>query len=120
MDIMVRQAQVSDAEGIAAILRGLGWFDLLETEPERVSIQRVRDHILLNQQDNSHSVYVAEGDDGRIMGYTSVHWLPYLFLPGPEGYVSELFIKESDRGKGIGTLLLESVVEDARAMLQEN
>lgn len=114
MDIMVRQAQIGDALGIAIILRELGWFDHMVEEPEEKSIQRVLDRLQMNQKDDSHTVFVAEGDDGRIMGYTSVHWLPYLFLQGLEGYISELFIREVDRGKGIGSLLLESVVHDAR------
>ena len=113
MDIMVRQAQESDAAGIANILRELGWFDHLANEPEQTSIARVIERFKLSQADSSHSVYVAEGEDSRIMGYTLVHWLPLMYLPGLEGYISELFIRESDRGKGIGTLLLESVRRDA-------
>ena len=47
------------------------------------------------------------------MGYISVHWLPYLFLEGPEGYISELFIRDNQRGKGIGGKLLSIVKEEA-------
>jgi GNAT superfamily N-acetyltransferase len=43
-----------------------------------------------------------------------VHYLPYFFLPGPEGYVSELFISAEARGQGIGTALLEQVIAEAR------
>jgi GNAT superfamily N-acetyltransferase len=60
-------------------------------------------------------VYVAETEEGEIAGYAAVHWLPYLLLLGPEGYVSELFIRESDRGQGIGTQLLEVVKQEAEA-----
>jgi GNAT superfamily N-acetyltransferase len=42
-----------------------------------------------------------------------VHWLPYLLLPGPEGYVSELFLRESSRGLGIGGQLIETVKAEA-------
>ncbi len=49
------------------------------------------------------------------MGYAAVHWLPYLFMPGPEGFVSELFIDDEARGQGIGTKLLESVKQEAQA-----
>lgn len=49
-----------------------------------------------------------------IVGYIAVHWLPYLFLPAPEGYVSELFVSESVRGQGIGTQLLETVTIEAK------
>ncbi len=113
MDVMIRKASREDAPGISAILRELGWFSQFTQEPVLDSEKRVCDMLALDQKDDSHSVFVAEGDDSRIMGYTSVHWLPYLLLPGPEGYVSELFICEADRGKGIGTLLLEAVASEA-------
>ena len=57
----------------------------------------------------------AQSSDGKIVGYGSVHWLPYLFLQGPEGYVSELFVRESARGQGIGRELLRKIEAEARA-----
>ncbi len=42
------------------------------------------------------------------MGYLSVHWLPYLFLPGSEGYISELFGYTWARGQGVGRQLLSA------------
>jgi GNAT superfamily N-acetyltransferase len=65
--------------------------------------------------DASHSVYVAETAQGELAGYLSVHWLPYLFLPGPEGYISELFVRPEARGQGIGSRLLEAAREEAEA-----
>lgn len=52
---------------------------------------------------------VAESETGGIIGYSAVHWLPHLLLAGPEGYVSELFVRRSQRGNGIGRMLLEEV-----------
>ena len=43
-----------------------------------------------------------------------MHYLPYFFLLGPEGYISELFISAEARGQGVGTALLEQVTADAR------
>ncbi len=64
--------------------------------------------------DECHSVFVATGPKDNIIGYASVHWLPYLFLPGPEGFVSECFVVESYRGMGVGSRLLEAVKSEAR------
>ena len=113
MDIMVRRAKLGDADGITTILRELKWFETINSETFKASKTRVTNRLKLCMADESHSVYVAEGDDSRVMGYASVHWLPYLYLPGLEGFISELFIMESDRGHGIGTLLLESIKLEA-------
>jgi len=114
MDIMVREARTSDVVGITTILRELQWFEAIDSETFDDSQKRVMERLQLCQVDDSHLVYVAEGDDSRVMGYASVHWLPYFYLPGLEGYISELFIIESDRGHGVGTLILESIKLEAK------
>jgi GNAT superfamily N-acetyltransferase len=38
---------------------------------------------------------------------------PYLFHAGPDGYISELFIKDTARGNGFGTALLEAIKAEA-------
>ncbi len=48
------------------------------------------------------------------MGYGTVHWMPTLFLSGPEGYVSELFVEETARGQGAGTELIRAVQAEAK------
>ena len=75
---------------------------------------RVGRHLELCLAEDSHSVLVAQRADGSLAGYISAHWLPYLFLGGPEGYISELFVAEADRGQGVGSELLETVVREAR------
>jgi len=114
MDIMVRNAASADVPGISTILRELGWFDTITGENEAATLARIGAIVKAAQNEECQSVYVAEGDDERVMGYASVHWLSYGYLPGPEGFISELYILEADRGHGVGTLLLESIKVEAR------
>jgi GNAT superfamily N-acetyltransferase len=115
MNVVIRKARPGDARGIAAILRELEWITRFDAEPIEATAQRVAHHLELCQTDDSHTVYVAENEGDEIAGYAAVHWLPYLLLLGPEGYVSELFIREADRGQGIGTRLLETMKKEAEA-----
>ena len=115
MEAKIRKAQPGDAMGIAAILRELEWVTRFDAESIEATAQRVAHHLELCHADDSHTVYVAETEGGEIAGYAAVHWLPYLLLLGPEGYVSELFIRAAERGQGIGTQLLETVKEEAKA-----
>lgn len=116
MTFLIRQAQPSDAAGLAGLLISLGSFQhYFGSNPETVIQDRVGQHLNHCLADNSHSVYVAESSTGEIAGYVTVHWLPYLFMPGPEGYISELFIREPARGQGLGTQLLETVEKEAEA-----
>ena len=108
-DCNVRSATLADAPAVAALLRGLGWFALMHEESPAETERRLAEHLRLCLSDESHTVLVTESPEGAILGYVAVHWLPYLMLAGPEGYVSELFVSESARGAGLGTRLLEAV-----------
>jgi GNAT superfamily N-acetyltransferase len=111
--ITIRRVTRSDASQLTAILRSLGWFTHMTDEAPEATHERVYRHLEICMADNSHSVYVGE-KDGNILGYISVHWLPYLILRGLEGYISELFIHECGRGQGVGTQLLEVVKKEGR------
>ena len=115
MDIQIRKATGQDAPVIAELLRTMVLFPHINAQTTPATLDHVSRHLGLCQADDSHSVYVARHSAGEILGYCAVHWLPYLMLPGPEGYVSELFLRESSRGLGIGGQLLETVKAEARA-----
>ena len=76
---------------------------------------RIARYLQFYDRDDCHSLYVAVSATGKVVGYGAVHWSYYLFLAGPEGYVSELFVCAVERGKGIGSRLLEAIKEEALA-----
>ena len=113
MEIEICLAEQSDVTGIGEILRELGWFaDITAKTPAETHAQ-IADELRLCQADESHSVWVARAAGGAVLGYVAVHWVPYLLHSGPDGYISELFIRDSARGQGIGARLLESVEAEA-------
>ena len=109
----LRPAELEDASAIAAILRETGWFPHLSEQGSEISESPLYKHLREGCAKDDNSVIVAEDPKGEIQGYISVHWLPYLILQGPEGYVSELFVRESKRGLGIGHALLEAVKQQS-------
>lgn len=112
--IEIRRATPNDAGVIAGILRELHWFEHLSAETQETTTARVQGHIQECYANDSHTIYVADAGFDRVLGYVNVHWLPYLFMQGPEGYISELFVGEAARGHGVGSRLLDVVVRDAR------
>jgi GNAT superfamily N-acetyltransferase len=115
MSTAIRTATVNDARGLAALLREIGWFERFNSAEIDVMAAQVGARLQQCLADGSHSTFVAEAPAGEIVGYGSVHWLPYLFMSGPEGYVSELFVSASARGQGIGRELLNAIESEARA-----
>jgi GNAT superfamily N-acetyltransferase len=114
MKVQIRKASAQNAQSLAELLKDTGWFESFKSEPIEAATRRVRLHVEQCLADHSHSLFVAQASDGVIVGYGSVHWLPYLFLQGPEGYVSELFVRESARGQGIGRELLKVIETEAK------
>jgi N-acetylglutamate synthase-like GNAT family acetyltransferase len=112
--VIIRRARIEDVPAIANILRGLETFAHINAEPPAATEQRISHHFKLCAANDSHSIYVAELSNGTIAGYAAVHWLPYLLLTGPEGYVSELFVRNSEQGRGIGTQLLNTIKKEGK------
>ncbi len=111
----IRKATLQDAAAIAEILRSVEYFTHLNQQPVEELRQLVAQQLKDCQANDSHSVYVALDEGTQVVGYLSVHWLPYLFLPGPEGYISELFVHAWARGQGVGRQLLSAVKREAES-----
>ena len=108
---MIREASLEDAASIAKLLRSLGYFAHFANEHEARSVARVQHHLEEFLIQPNHSVWVAEDD--AIVGYIAVQWLPNLALKSSEAYISELFIHEDYRAKGIGSSLLNNAEQVA-------
>jgi GNAT superfamily N-acetyltransferase len=115
MEIPIRRAIIDDAPQLAKLLQEIGWFEAFRGRDLKDSVAQVESRLRECLADSSHSVYVAESPRGEVAGYGSVHWLPYLFMSGPEGYISELFVRDDARGHGVGSQLLKLIEAEARA-----
>jgi GNAT superfamily N-acetyltransferase len=109
----IRPARAEDAAGIAETLRGLGLFRHLEDEPVAETVTRVAGQLALCAANGDHTVLVAEDEDGQILGYLAAHWFPNM-LKGGDGYISELFIREAARGKGLGGRFLAAIEAEGK------
>ena len=110
----IRPAVETDVPELASLLREIGFFETFNALSPKEAVAQVRRQLISNLKDESHSVYVILDLGGKLQGYAAVHWLPYLFHPGREGYISELFVREEVRGQGLGQAMLEVVKKDAR------
>ena len=115
MAVQTRKASQTDALQLAELLLDIGWFEGLKSQPPETLSRQVELRIAQCLADDSHSIYVAQSAMDQIVGYSSVHWLPYLFMNGPDGYVSELFVRANARGQGVGKQLLQVVKAEARS-----
>lgn len=111
--LTIRPVTPDDAPPLAQFLLDLQFFSALQNVTIEIAAARVAQNIAACLADKSHSVYLALNEQ-MIVGYVAVHWLPCLYMPGPEGFISELFVGEGTRGQGIGAKLLDTVIAEAR------
>lgn len=105
-DIAIRPAERADLKAVAALWRELGWLDWIRNEDPAQVENAMAERLAENQADGSHLALVAEDGGGQLLGYAAIHFLPYLMMPGPEAYVSELFVMANARGRGVGQSML--------------
>lgn len=111
----LRAATEDDASQIAELLKAIGWFPSLQDLSINELEVLVREHLHVLTKNPTNTTLVAMTKEGNLLGYGNVHWLTNLFMSGPEGYVSELFLQPDARGQGLGSAFLDQLVEEAKA-----
>jgi GNAT superfamily N-acetyltransferase len=113
-DLTLRSAAPTDANALATLLQGIGWFRAYAQNPIDQSREAVRGLLRSAQDDTRSSLWVAQSEALGLCGYCAVHWLPVAVLQGWEAYVSELFVADAARGQSVGARLLDTAVQAAR------
>ncbi len=111
--LTVRRAITKDAIHMANILREIGWSERRNSLPmEEVSgpIAGLIEHV--GKDNEGHTVLVVEDENGEVLGFINVHWIPFVMLGSFEGYVSDVFVSPKASGRGVGSLLLESIMKE--------
>lgn len=114
-EVTIRKARVEDAPSMAEILREIGWSQKRNALPlEEVSgpIEKLIEHC--TRDSDGHTMLVAVDSDDNVLGFTTVHWVPFVMLGSTEGYVSDVFVSPASSGLGAGRALIEHVMEEGR------
>ena len=102
----IQKIQESDFEALFALFQEFASFeDLLDSVSNSVD-QMKREKEYLNG-------FTAKDENGAIVGYVT-HFFTYHTWTGKCLYMDDLYIREQYRGKGLGTLLINKVIEFAK------
>ncbi|TMI40524.1 GNAT family N-acetyltransferase [Candidatus Bathyarchaeota archaeon] len=101
--LVVRRALITDAQGVDNLLSE--WFDWKPISGRLNSVRRaVRKKELI----------IAEAGS-RVVGF--IHYVMHedIIDGGPNTFISAFYVSEGERGKGVGSLLLERAITDSLA-----
>ncbi|MFN7135718.1 MAG: GNAT family N-acetyltransferase [Myxococcales bacterium] len=103
--IKIRSARRGDREGIAALLKELGYPDACDSN----TLSWVLSHPEID-------VFVAVDALDRAVGVLTLSHRPQLRLRGRIATIDELVVAEAWRGKNVGTRLLQHGIARAKAL----
>lgn len=108
-NVIIRAAAIEDCSAIMELIRELALF---EKAPEQVTVKY--EHFVESGFGPSPVwwAFVAEAD-GKIAGF-ALYYIRYSTWKGKRLYLEDLLVTASMRGKGIGSLLFENVIEEGK------
>lgn len=105
--ILIRPLRTSDIADIMQLHRELGWNPAFKADG---STLKQRLEALITEE--SALLLVAE-IKGKVVGYIHGEIVTYLLFAGRDMLVSELFVMETVRGRGVGKALLSAIESEA-------
>jgi GNAT superfamily N-acetyltransferase len=104
---VVRLAGPEDFDAVTALLAELG----RPVVTDRATCRAVYDRDLA---DPEAAHLLAEDDDGRVVGFCSLHFRPRLNQTTPQAWVPDLIVTEAARSRKVGHALLSEAEKRAR------
>ncbi len=109
MTISIRPAKLDDVPTIAVLIRALSQYEKLEHE---VAMTEDKLHATMFGPRSYAEAVLAE-EDGKAVGFALFFHNYSTFLAQPGLYLEDLYVPESQRGKGIGKALLAHLAKIA-------
>lgn len=106
MNITIREIKADDFTGLITLFTEFATF---EKTPEKMT--NTVDRMTVEQA--FFNGFVALNDSEEIVGYVT-HFFAYYTWIGKSLYMDDLYVKEEFRGHGIGTELINKVIEYAK------
>ena len=107
--MQIRPAHQLDARAFATFLIELDWFSYVKGK----SFEEILQVCERNLAVESDRVLLVAVEGETILGYANLVFNHTMWLPGPSAYLSELFIHPEARGKGVGSALINAVIDAA-------
>ena len=109
-NVIVREASVKDIEGIIRVLKSTRLGEECWDENEHFAAENIRE----TQRDKGILLLVAESNS-LIVGFIDCVFFPSFWESQKQGLIVDFFVHPAEQGKGIGSRLLDALIERAES-----
>lgn len=109
MNIVIRKAKKEDIPDIILLIKELA---LYEKAPEQVSI--TKEELEIDGFGNNPLFWIILAEQEKKIVGMSFYYIRYSTWKGKCLYLEDIIVKEEKRGKGIGKLLFDATIEEAK------
>lgn len=110
--IAIKELQQSDIKAFIHLLQEQMKNELWETASEKNLEKRIC--LCLQATEAKQISPLLAIDDTTVIGYITLQWIRGLWSDFPEAFISDFYVGHIYRKKGVGTLLLEVAVREAK------
>ena len=71
-------------------------------------------NINLNKESKSYAIKVTAEENGKILGRARLYVMFNDLHEEPFGFLEDVFVEEGNRGKGVGTALVNAAIAEAK------
>ncbi len=107
---MIRRAVISDCPSILTLIKELAVF---EKAPNEVSVTLAEMQSAGFGENPVWWAFVHENEHNQIDAF-ALYYIRYSTWKGSRMYLEDILVTENARGKGIGTLLMNQLIEEAK------
>jgi len=108
-EFVIRRAELEDVDAMAVLLR-----QLFELEKDFQHSHAVQSRALSSLVCRESATVLVATKNNRTVGMVSVQYIVSTAMGDLSGWVEDLVVDSPERGKGVGTLLLNAIEADAR------